>query len=68
MKKIDHLSKDEQQHFILCSCGEYIDMRDLSDVFRHLHVKNTPEPEWGSSRKIGEPAAYPRQGSRIDLN
>ena len=68
MKQIDHLPKDEQQHFILCDCGEYLDMRNLSEVFSHLHVRNVPEAEWTSSRKIGEPAAYPRKGSRIDLN
>lgn len=68
MKNIDHLPADEQQHFILCDCGIYVDMRELSDVFRHLHVKNIPEAEWSHSVRNGEPAAYPKKGSRVHLN
>jgi hypothetical protein len=68
MKNIDHLSADERQHYILCDCGEYIDMRDLSEVFHHLHGTNAPEPQWSYSIKKGDPAAYPKSGKRIDLN
>ncbi|MFL5771837.1 MAG: hypothetical protein ACJ75F_01685 [Flavisolibacter sp.] len=69
MQNIDHLPKEEKQHFILCECGEYIDMRNLAEVFGHLHMNaKTPEAEWTYAIKKGEPAAYPRTGTRIDLN
>jgi len=67
MKSIQHLSAEEQQHFILCDCGEYFDMRNLSEVFRHLHV-NLPEPEWTHSIKKNEPIGYLKSGKKIDLN
>jgi len=69
MQNIDHLSMEEKQHFIRCECGEFIDMRDLAEIFSHLHMKGkSPEAEWSFSVKKGEPAAYPRTGKRIDLN
>lgn len=68
MSTIDHLSKEEQQHFMLCDCGEYMDMRDLSDVCKHLHEENIPEPNWSYCVKKGETKAYLRSGEQIDLN
>jgi hypothetical protein len=68
MKSIQHLSPEEQRHFILCNCGEYLDMRNLGDVFKHFHDEKIPEPEWSHSIKKDEPAAYLKSGSRIDLN
>lgn len=68
MNKIDHLPEEEKQHYILCECGKYIDMRDLSDVFSHLHINNIPAAEWTHSVRKGEPAAYPKKGNRILLN
>jgi hypothetical protein len=67
MKSIQHLSPEERRHFILCECGEYIDMRDLSIVFSHLHA-NLPEPQWSYSIKKDEPVAYSKTGRRMDLN
>lgn len=67
MKSIQHLSQEEQEHFILCGCGEYIDMRNLADVFLHIH-KNLPEPEWSYSIKKNRPTAYLKSGKKIDLN
>lgn len=67
MRSIDQLPKEEQQHFILCECGEYLDMRDLSQVFSHQHI-SLPQAEWSHSVKKGDPAAYPKSGKRIDLN
>lgn len=67
MKTIDHLSREEQQHYILCHCGEYLDMRNLSQVFTHQHV-SLPQPEWNYSVKKGEPIANPKSGKRISLN
>ena len=67
MKTINHLPPSEQQHYTLCDCGEYIDMRNLGEVFQHLHA-DLPEPQWSHSRKVGEPAAYLRAGKRLDLN
>jgi hypothetical protein len=67
MKTIEHLPEAEQQHYILCDCGEYMDMRNLSEVFSHQHA-NLPEPEWSHSIKKNEPFAYSKSGERIDLN
>ena len=67
MNSIQHLSSEEKQHFILCDCGEYIDMRNLSEVFKHLHA-NIPEPKWSYSLKKDEPVAYLKSGKKIDLN
>jgi hypothetical protein len=68
MKSIDHLTSEEQQHYIQCHCGEYIDMRNLSAVFNHFHAPAIPEPNWTYCIKLGEPAAYSRQNKKIDLN
>jgi hypothetical protein len=67
MKTISHLSKEEQQHFILCHCGDYVDMRNLFEVFSHQHA-NLPEPEWSHSIKKNEPVSNSKSGKRIDLN
>lgn len=67
MKSIQHLSSEEQKHFILCDCGAYVDMRNLSEVFTHLHA-NLPEPEWKYSIRKDEPVAYLKSGNKIDLN
>jgi len=68
MKSIDHLPVEEQQHFTKCDCGEYFDMRNLSDVFKHLHGPSIPEPHWTYSVKLGEPAAYCRSDKTVGLN
>lgn len=68
MKSINHLHTEEQKHFIKCDCGEYIDMRDLSEVFTHLHASTVAEPEWSYAVRVGEPAAYSRTSRKIDLN
>jgi len=67
MTSISHLSKEEQQHYILCDCGAHIDMRNLSEVFEHLHA-NLAQPQWTHSIKKDEPVAYLRSGRTIDLN
>jgi hypothetical protein len=67
MKNIKHLPEMEQQHYILCDCGEYVDMRNLSEVFRHLHA-NLPDPEWSHAVKKGEPTVYSKSGKRLGLN
>jgi hypothetical protein len=67
MNSIQHLSPEEQQHFILCDCGEYIDMRNLNEVFTHLHAV-LPEPQWSYSIKKDEPVAYLKSGKKVDLN
>ncbi len=68
MKSIDHLTPEEQKHFIQCDCGEYMDMRNLADVFKHLHAPAVPEPGWACSVRVGEPAAYSKTNKRMDLN
>jgi len=67
MTSIQHLSPQDQEHFILCDCGNYVDMRNLTEVFQHLHT-DLPEPEWSHSIKKDEPAAYLKTGKKIDLN
>jgi hypothetical protein len=67
MKTISHLSKGEQQHYILCHCGEYVDMRNLTEVFSHQHA-NLPEPQWSYSIKKDEPVAHSKSGKMIALN
>lgn len=68
MKNIDHLPASEKLHFILCDCGEYLNMRDLGEVFKHMHFPETPVPEWQHSIKKGEPIAYRRGGPALGLN
>ncbi len=68
MQNIDHLSPDEKEHYIRCECGSYVDMRNLSDVFRHLHTAAVPEPQWSHSIKKGDVIAYTRKGEGIGLN
>jgi hypothetical protein len=67
MTSIEHFSPEEQQHFLLCDCGNYIDMRNLAEVFSHMHA-NLPEPQWSHSIKKDEPAIYLKSGGKIDLN
>lgn len=67
MTSIEHLSEEERQHFILCNCGEYIDMRNLSEVFEHLHA-DFPVPQWSYSIKKDEPVAYLKSGKKLGLN
>jgi hypothetical protein len=45
----------------------YFDMRNLSQVFKHLHA-DIPEPDWSYSMKKDEPVAYLRSGEKLDLN
>ena len=68
MKDISNLPLEEQDHFIQCSCGTYVDMRNLSEVFRHLHAQKAPEPQWSHSMKKGTSTAYSRNGKKIELN
>jgi len=68
MKHIDHLPPGERQHYIRCDCGHYYDMRDLSAVFRHLHEKDLPEPQWSYAVRIGMPVAHGRNGRKQHLN
>lgn len=59
---------DERKHFIKCPvCGELVDCRDLSQVFQHLHA-DLPDPDWSSSRRIGDPEEFLPDGSKVDLN
>ena len=68
MKDISHLAPGEQNHFIKCDCGEYIDMRDLGEVMSHQHWIEAPKTHWDYSVKIGEPVAYSKTGERLELN
>jgi len=53
-----------------CECGHYFDMRDLEDVFKHLHKlqASLPATTYSHSVKVGEPIAYTKKKKKIDLN
>jgi hypothetical protein len=68
MKSIQHLSEDERRHFMFCPCGSYFDMRDLAQVFAHLHDARLPQPQWSYSVRKGEAQAHTPDGGRLDLN
>lgn len=49
------------EHFIRCAeCGEMVDQRDLSEVFKHLHDDNIdPSSVIGiTSKKVGDPVEW----------
>ena len=68
MKSIQHLNKEERLHFIQCHCGEYLDMRNLQEVFDHQHWQITPKANWDYSIKKGEAVIYTKNGRQIKLN
>jgi hypothetical protein len=67
-----------QQHKIQCStCNKFFDARDLGQVFAHGQYNEATgkyechEPEdvpYQSSRKIGDPTEWTKDGKKIDLN
>lgn len=66
--EIANLPEDERQHFHKCKiCGEWLDRRDLAQVFEHEH-KGLSHPQFSSSRKVGEPIQYNRDGTKSNLN
>jgi len=69
MKYSEDLPKVEKRHFMKCECGQYFDMRDLEDVFNHLHKYNGEQVpvHYTHSVKVGEPVAYTTKGKRIGL-
>lgn len=71
MTSISHLPPSEQEHYIKCPlCGDYVDMRNLAEVFEHEH-KDLPKPDYSSSRKIGDAEEYinpDKGGGKINLN
>ena len=68
MKTIHHLPEEEKKHYILCDCGMYVDMRNLAEVFMHLHIDSSIEPDWAYSIKVGEASAYSKSQKKLDLN
>lgn len=69
MRFIDHLPEDEKKHFVLCTCGLYIDCRNLQQVFDHEHwMQEKPELTWKYAIKKGEPIAYTKTRIRMDVN
>ena len=67
MKTLKDLVEEEKRHYMKCRCGEYFDMRNLEDVFAHLHSGNLPKAEYSYSVKVGEPVAYLTRNRRIIL-
>ena len=70
MKYSKDLPKEEKRHFMKCDCGEYFDMRDLEDVFNHLHKYNGDKVpvQYSHSIKVGEPVAYTKKGKGVSIN
>jgi len=69
MTTIDHLPQDQRKHFILCACGHYLDMRNLAQVFDHLHDIKPADTQWSYAVRSGEATAYPRSNDRpVGLN
>lgn len=68
MRNVDHLPDTEKRHFIRCACGEWIDCRNLEEVFAHEHAYNLPAAEYTHCIKVGEPVAYTKTNKEIDLN
>jgi hypothetical protein len=75
MKSIDHLPEEEKQHYVLCECGEHVDMRDLSEVFYHesgdcLADKPKIDIPFSSARRMGKTQEYLNNSKKteIDLN
>ena len=56
MSDLSQIPEDERKHFIKCDkCGEWIDRRDLNQVFNHDHDgKLEVKIEYTSSRRIGD--------------
>jgi hypothetical protein len=65
--KAEEIPFEDREHFIRCDCGAYFDMRDLGQVFLHMHL-GLPDPDWKYSVKAGNPLAYTRSGKRLGLN
>ena len=68
MKSIDHLPDSEKKQYVFCGCGEWIDCRNLEEVFAHEHQYDLPKPVYTYSIRLGEPFAYRKNKKRIDLN
>ena len=66
------------EHAITCAaCGKTIDMRNLGQALAHAQYNETlgvyacHEPvdvSYESSRKVGEPVEWTKDGKRIELN
>jgi hypothetical protein len=70
MKSLKNIPYKNRHHFMKCECGEYFDMRDLTDVFKHLHKlqASLPKKTYSHSVRVGEPIAYTKTKRKIDLN
>lgn len=76
MKSIDHLPEEEKQYYIQCEgCGEFVDKRDLGQVFEHWDcglpkqaAKSTPT--WSKSKKVGDSKEFLNDDTKtkLDLN
>jgi hypothetical protein len=66
------------EHQLTCAtCGKIIDMRDLSQVLAHgqyneetgkYECKEPEDVPYSSSRKVGDPVEWTKDGKKIDLN
>jgi hypothetical protein len=66
------------EHALTCpTCGKIIDMRDLGQVLAHgqyneatgkYECKEPGDMQYGSSRKVGDPTEWTKDGKKIDLN
>jgi hypothetical protein len=66
------------EHRIQCStCDQFFDARDLAQVMAHgqyneetgkYECKEPGDVQYGSSRKVGDPTEWTKDGKKIDLN
>jgi hypothetical protein len=68
MHNINHLAPDERVHFILCDCGNYVDMRNLEQVFLHQHDMDLPAINWQFAVKVGDPQMHCKNQTKKYLN
>lgn len=60
----------DREHFMKCNtCGEYFDMMDLGQVFKHEHDEELPEIDGSKfiAQKQGDCVAW-KDGKPINLN
>lgn len=59
---------ENTEHFLKCrTCGEYFDMRDLSQVAEHEHSGIDIKGKY-NSKKVGEPTEYLKDKTSVNLN
>ena len=67
MKSLKKIPLDQHKHFAKCKCGQYFDMRDLSDVLSHEH-QNNQSVTFSLGKRMGEAVQYSKNKKRLTFN